>query len=249
MNTKSSIALMRLRKLLIVGLCVAFTSSAYASQLGSNFIGPFTNSPTLATVPRGGAVTVEVTWTQNASEAGVGLAALGFKLTSVPENPAPGIQGDFVEDPDLLMHGVSVTLPGWVNGEVPGTVGRLAEFHAGASALRDSLITPGTTVVGTFQISVGPVATLGLHPFYILRNPSLNSPDVLGGNLSNYLFSSPPTSPGTYEIGGGFAGSNVDVLRTNDAIPLVVNVVPEPATLALLAMGGLMVLRRRRPSQ
>ncbi|GJM24830.1 MAG: hypothetical protein DHS20C16_12450 [Phycisphaerae bacterium] len=246
MNTKSSIALMRLRMLLIVGLCVAFTSSAYASQLGSNFIGPFTNNPTLATVPQGGTVTVEVTWTQNASEAGIGLAALGFKLTSVPENPAPGLQGERVEDPDLLMHGVSVALPGWVNGELPGTVGGVSEFTAGASLAQDTLHTPGTTVVGTFLISVDASATPGLHPFYILRNPGHSSPEVVGGNFSAYLFSSPSASPGTYDIGGGFAGSNVDVLRTSDATPLMINVIPEPATLALLAMGGLMVLRRRR---
>lgn len=245
MNPKSIMAPMGTRNLLVVVLCAAFTSSACAARLSSNFIGPFASGPTNASVPLGGTVTVEVAWTQDADDAANGLNSLVFLLTSVPEDPAPGLQGDRVEDPDLVMHDVSATLPGWTDASISGPVGGLSQFGVGATFAPDSLDAQGTTIIGTFQITVDAGASMGLHPFYILRSNRELSPEPVSMLVDLYSYASPPSAYLDYDIGGGFAGSNVDVMRADDAIPMMINVVPEPATLALLSL-GMIVLRRRR---
>ncbi len=236
-----------MRKLLAVALLATFASTASASQLGLRFVdngsgGDDTNT----SVDAGSSVTVEVTWTQNAQEATVGLSNAFFLLTSSVHN-GPGSaagEGAFVEDSELAVSNSGTTIGAWGTGGADGNVGGLSAIqYAGndASFLGDA----GTSVIGTFDITVDAGAGIGsLHDFYILRRAGAASPDLAhppGASAYSFNIGNPNGYEGNYDIGNGFAGKN----NGSDAIPMNITVTPEPAALALLALGGVAVLRRR----
>jgi MYXO-CTERM domain-containing protein len=238
----------QMRKLLAVALLATFASTASASQLGLRFVdnGSLGADETNTAVNIGDSVTVEVTWTQDAQEATVGLSNAFFLLTSSVHN-GPGsaaAEGALVEDADLVVGNSGTTIGAWGTGGADGTVGGLSAIqYAGNDA--SFLNVAGTTVIGTFDITVGPGAILGsVHDFYILRRAGAASPDLAhppGASSYSFNLGDPNGYEGNYNIGNGFAGKNNGDL----AIPMNITVTPEPAALALLALGGVAVLRRR----
>jgi hypothetical protein len=228
-----------MRKLLAVAMLAAFAVPASAATLGLNFVGAIDD--TNAVVPLGGTVTVEVTWTTTSSDdASKGLLAMAFNLTADPEDPAAGLQGVQAPDPGLTM-GNNTSALGWSAGGVGGVVGGGAQYGVFTSPA-NATYNVGTTVLGTFQVTVEAGAALGLHQFYIHRNPAAFTPDPGDDTGASYSFNASGDGyNGFYNIGNGYAGN----LNGSAAIPMNINVTPEPAALALLALGGVAVLRRR----
>ncbi|HNO80176.1 MAG TPA: PEP-CTERM sorting domain-containing protein [Phycisphaerae bacterium] len=228
-----------MRKLLAVALLAAIAAPASAATLGLRFVGPNAGDDTNATVNAGESVQVEVTWEfSSASDAANGLGSISFNLTAAPENPAGGLQGDLVATTALGMDNYGTTLPNWTTGGTPGLVGAV-QWAAGQNLPADAVTAAGVTVLGTFDITG---LELGTHQFYIQRNITQFSPEPTTSQAISYSFN--PGGDGyasQFNIGNGFAGTNTGT----GAIPMTVNVTPEPAALALLALGGVAVLRRR----
>ncbi len=227
-----------MRKLLAVALLAAFAVPASAATLGLNFVGGLdaTNSGDL---DHGQSITVEVTWTTtDANDGSPGMIAMAFNLTSSVQDGAAGLQ---TPDSGLSIANVAATPANWNSGGVETTLGGGAQFAVFASPA-DAITAPGTSVLGTFDVVVEPGAALGLHQFYIQRNAAAFSPDPVNSVGASYSFNLGGDGySGQFNIGNGFAGKN----NGSDAIPMNINVTPEPAALALLALGGVAVLRRR----
>ncbi len=225
-----------MRKLLIVALLAAFAVPASAATLGLNFVGG--QDDTNASLFPGDSITVEVTWTTtDVNDGSPGMIAMAFNLTSSVQDGAAGLQ---TPDPGLSIANITAGPANWNAGGVETTLGGGAQFAVFASPA-DAITTPGTTVLGTFDVVVEPGAALGLHQFYIHRNAAAFSPDPVNSVGASYSFNLGGDGySGQFNIGNGFAGKN----NGSDAIPMNIDV-PEPAALALLALGGIAVLRRR----
>lgn len=131
-----------------------------------------------------------------------------------------------------------------------GTHSISAEYNGGNWGSSDTGVTDGDTllVVGKIAMAVDD----GTDPRDYIRiwvNPSLDSEPLDGDATSSYgvkLSDGGFAFPGeavNLRSGGSFEGA-VDEIRIGTTFNDVV--VPEPATLGLLGLGGLAVLRRRR---
>lgn len=233
-----------MKRVIVIAMSLGFTLSAHAAQLAMRFAPghPSTIDDQNAVMSPGETITVEVLWMMTPFEAANNdFAGVSFNLTSVPEDPTAGIQGARIEDADLFMSNNSTSIPNWSNNDAPGTVGGLSQFNSFAFGLSDVIAIAGTTVVGTFDISVDVFASLSPHSFYIQRNPLAFSPDPANSTVSGYSYH--PDGDGyndQYNIGTGFAGFN----DGTGALPLTI-FVPEPAALTILALAAALVGRRR----
>jgi hypothetical protein len=232
-----------MRKLLAVAMVAAFATAANASSLRLEFSGTNADDATNATIPNPGeSVTVNVFFNMTPNDAAFqGLNTIAFNLTAVPEDPAFGVQGDKVEDAGLFASGNATGVTGWLAGGADGNVGSLGhQFSVGALLQADGVQVAGDLLVGSFTVQGN---ALGAHTFYIQRNTNADSPAVSNFNGGGYTWSATPSDGyGQYSIGNGYAGNG----NGSGAIGMNINVLPEPAALALLAMGGVAVLRRRR---
>ncbi len=228
-----------MRKLLAVALLAAFAVPASAATLGLRFVGANADDDTNATVALGDSVTVEVTWsTTDASDASNGMIAMAFNLTAAVQDGAAGAQ---VPDADLGVANIAAGPGAWNSGGAPGVLGGGAQFGVFANPA-DTVLAAGTTVLGTFDVVVDGGAALGGHQFFIQRNASAFTPDPVNTVGGSYSFNNAGDGySGQFNIGNGFAGKN----NGSGNIPMNINVTPEPAALALLALGGVAVLRRR----
>lgn len=226
-----------MKKLLVVAMVAAFATTASAFQLSLRFTGANAVDDTNALLPNPtDSVTVEVLWTQSAVGAANGIAAVMFTTTTVPEDPAGGTQGDLIGTAGLSGSLSSASLPGWSGFGTAGNIG-VHQFAVWAP-LPGAYQGVGTTVVGTFELT-GNIA--GVYQTYIQRNNALLTPTVADGSGTVYVFNPNPPGYGEFNIGNGFAGED----NGTGAIPMNIIVAPEPAALALLALGGIAVLRRR----
>lgn len=234
-----------MKKLLAVALVAAFATTASAAQLSLRFTGNdtgggFTDN-TAEVTSVGGTVSVDIVYSLDATEAaGFGVGTVIFNMTTVPEDSAGGVQGDLVENASLVASAATPVAAGWQSLSVAGTVGGLANQVSLSGEPGNGIEAAGEFVLGSFQISAN---ALGTHEIYINRAASLL---VLGAgaNAANFgAYANVPNSDNynEYNIGNGFAGRN----NGSQAAPMVLNVTPEPAALALLALGGIAVLRRR----
>lgn len=223
-----------------LAIVAALSASANAAQLSLRFVGPNANDDQNAMLFVGESVTVEVLWTTTAfDDAANGLAGALFGLTTDPEDPAPGTQGDLGFEFDLNMENYSTNLPGWTTGGSSGAVG-VATFAAGGG-FSNSVFDVGTTVIGTFDITLNFPASPSIYQFYIRRQPSALTPDLTTAIGTSYSFHADGDGyNGRYNIGAGFAGFD----DGTGAQPMTI-VFPEPTTLAMLALAAAIVGRRR----
>lgn len=233
-----------MRKLLAVLMVASFATAASAAQLSLSFVGPGALDATNAEVPAGGTVTVQVEWTMSASEGtDFGFRGVSFNLTGnnhAADGTSPN--GSIGEDAQLSMINRAASLAGFGVGGADGTVGGLSRFQVATAGTPVS--DGGTHIAGTFDIAVDALASLGsVHSFYMLRNANALSPEAnQAQGVQTWDFSATPAAGyPEYSIGNGFAGKN----NGSGAIPMNITVTPEPAALALLALGGVAVLRRR----
>ncbi|GJM26343.1 MAG: hypothetical protein DHS20C16_27580 [Phycisphaerae bacterium] len=230
-----------MRKLLAVALLAAFAVPASAATLSLRFAGLGATNDTNAEITSvGGSVQVEV-WMEftDASDAGNGVGGASFNLTAAPESADAGLQGDLVEEAGLGMSGNATGNAGWSAADVPGNVGGLSQFSVFAGLPSDGIVSGGADVLlGTFNITGNAI---GSYQFWIQRD-GLVSPSVGFANGAPYGFNGDGDGyAGNFNIGNGYAGA----LKGQNNIPMNINVTPEPAALALLALGGVAVLRRR----
>ncbi|HNO77814.1 MAG TPA: hypothetical protein PKN33_07100 [Phycisphaerae bacterium] len=218
----------------------AVSTSANAAELSLRFIGPAASDDTNAFLVAGDSVTVEVLWTTtDADDAANGLGGVWLGLTTEPEDPAAGLQGDLGFEPDLYMDNYSTAIPGWTTGGSSGDVG--GGVFAAGGGFSDSVFGVGTTVLGSFNIFLNFSASVSIYQFYIRRQPSALTPDL--GTAVGSAYSFHPDGDGyngQYNIGAGFAGYD----DGTGAQPMTI-VYPEPTTLAIVAFAAALVGCRR----
>ncbi len=234
-----------MRRVILIAMSFGFALSADAARLAIRFApgDSHTVDDQNASVDIGETVSVEVLWTFTPADVAVNdLAGFSFNLTSVPEDPSSGIQGDRVEDPNLFVDNDVAFLPNWGTSNAPGTVGGDFNQIGGFAQFQNaSLDQAGTTVMGSFDITVTGGSIGDVRDFYIQRLPFALSPSAGNSSASEFTFSPSPSGYGEYDIGTGFAGFN----DGTGSLPLTINVTPEPATLAFLALGFVLVRRTR----
>jgi T5SS/PEP-CTERM-associated repeat protein len=140
----------------------------------------------------------------------------------------------------LISTGSSLTISKRPTNVLYNTV---IEITNGGLMQANSIIQTGGTGVckGEIDMATGGMLTVkGVAADITDLLTNLVKPKVAGDTLTvNYW------DGATYaNITGATAG--VDYTLTNDTVSTTLTVVPEPATMSLLAIGGLMMLRRRR---
>ncbi|MCA9252342.1 MAG: hypothetical protein KDA54_14555 [Phycisphaerales bacterium] len=223
-----------------LAIVAILSASANAAELSLRFVGPAASDDTNAILVPGDSVTVEVLWTTtDVDDAANGLSVVSFGLTTDPEDPAAGLQGDLGFEPYLYMDNYSTAIPGWITGGSSGNVGG-GTFAAGGG-FSASVFDVGTTVLGSFNISLNFSASPSIYQFYIRRQPSALTPDLTTAIGSSYSFNPDGDGyNGQYNIGAGFAGYD----DGTGAQPMTI-VYPEPTTLAIVAFAAALVGCRR----
>ena len=110
------------------------------------------------------------------------------------------------------------------------TVEQVGSTNYGVLHLMTDITLPGA---GTYWIGVAPISSQGVNGAFYLQNGGSSAPDLPGG--SNGYFANP---------GNGYGMGPLSQPDLDFAYALTV--VPEPAAMALLAIGGVSLLRRRR---
>jgi hypothetical protein len=177
---------------------------------------------------------VNQVWFEATSGPGSPLGAAGTKLT-LPSLGSYNITALMTTDQPVLSWGLNFSAPAALTFSAcdvnnnpfttvlnEGTCG--AGFWTEAAAVSGTPIAPGARfILGTFTLT----ATAGGDVTVSVNNGEFSGPD----------FSYPPTQFGDGAAIEGFAGTPI-------ANP-VITVIPEPATLVLLGLGAMALIRRR----
>ncbi|NOX60107.1 MAG: PEP-CTERM sorting domain-containing protein [Planctomycetes bacterium] len=236
-----------MKKLLVVAMLASFATSASAAEISLRFKGTDANTTTNtdALIPSvGGTVEVEVVWNQSVDAgANLGVGLVSFNLSGGPEDAAGGLQGNLTLEMGLSASLASSDLTGWATGGAAGAgfIGSPSTQIVLGSSSPDGVTAGGETVLGSFLITGNAV---GVYTVYMNRdgvNPFAVGANDNGATFYAWSASPNPDNYNEFSIGDGFAGLN----KGQNSIAMNIEVTPEPAALALLALGGIAVLRRR----
>jgi len=249
-----------MKKVLLGILAVGLTATAAnAATLGLRFAGGATEV-TMANPSDSATIEVVLTWNGTLDQGKNPSKTSGGNFRFDVGSLAPGVGGNYIQDGSdkFVVTGHGTTNVGWNTdgSSAAGSVFNRSFFFAAEDPTGANLITApgGTTVVlGSFTIHK---ALAGVGDTYIAFRvedplPSLSEgPTAWGGRwqystqlsrnqwLMNDAGVSAPGNPGDADprwVSHGYETLN----------PLVIHNVPEPSALALLALGGLAMLRRR----
>jgi hypothetical protein len=254
-----------MKKSLVGLLAVGFmATAANAAQLSLRFAGGATEV-TMAGPSDSATIEVLLTWT--AADGGKNPSKTsGINARFEVGDRVPGVGGDYIEDdfgqPDAGKYVVTETttpVAGWntLGSSAAGAAFDSSYFFAAedpTGTVRLSGAAVGTAVLGSFTIHK---QTFTPGDTYIAFRIGAALPAVAEGasawlsrwqytnqNARNqYLFNNAgaalPGNPG--DAGPEWASHGFETLN-----PLIIHNVPEPSALALLALGGLAMLRRRK---
>ena len=175
---------------------------------------------------------------------------------SAPGGPYPGVDMDHRNDKLFVESMTLGETSGWNSGATTGIGGDLDDFYS--SAVDQSGVgvaapsTPGTYLMYSFVIHDAlAVQETNYIGFTVNADGGGPLPQVKDGTADwgfQWYGYQPPFLQRNYNLGSGDPGDEHNPHTWHGyeiASPLIVNNIPEPTSLALLALGGLAVLRRR----
>jgi len=230
-----------MKKVLGAMLAVALTAgAANAARLGIEWNPATSADAQNATVGVGGVAQADIVVDLIAGDDSTSTAAFEFEM------PTPGA--------GLALTGdIATALTGWGTTANAGPIGQLGSQVAAAATLpaQDSVSGPGRFVLATFDIAVNsePAANTQFDIVMSTAGAGIVWLNASGGAPGTYdhRYAGPGASGGidysgyyAYGIGSPLVGGKSGQPRN----PLFLTT-PEPASLALLAIGGIALLRRR----
>jgi hypothetical protein len=255
-----------MKKLIVVLVVGMMATSASAAQLSMRWAGNAPGDFEKTLLP-GETASIEVVWTMEASDTAksLGLDNLDgrfFVWGSAPVAPAVIGSTDIASFTNVT--GFTAAAPGFFSGASTGIGGPLENaFFAftNGTLIKGNGATAFDTVIGTVDFQCQGEAPA---PVLISYNVIQPSPGAYGGTtgwVHRWQYS-PPTytnMAGQFRIGDYDAvGTSPTAGNPGDAAanwapyhgletftPLILHQIPEPASLALLALGSLALIRRR----